>query len=298
MASEKIFFSYSRDDSSFALKLAKDLRNNGAEIWLDQLDIKPGSHWDASIEIALNDATCVIAILSPSSIASNNVMDEISFALEDGKRVIPVLLHECKPPFRLRRLQHIDFTSEYESGFNQLAQSFNLLVTKEILLKNAVYKKDYKPSEFRLSVNAVDQFKYNLFSIDRLDFEKDFILEFTVQSYRPGGSTRYGIAWNFENEKDFLLFTIHTIGSAAYSIGAGNSSTYKSWKRFQEGDISLNGKNVPDVFQIKKMGGKLIFVINNTEVWRTSTYKLSSNHFAFWVADTSDAALLRSALTQ
>jgi hypothetical protein len=126
MSSQKIFFSYSRADSPFALTLAKDLREAGADIWIDQLDIPAGSHWDAAVEKALNGAAYVLVILTPSSTASTNVMDEVSFALESGKKIIPVLLEDCLPPFRLRRLQRIDFTSDYGTGFNQLIASLNL----------------------------------------------------------------------------------------------------------------------------------------------------------------------------
>ena len=45
MALQKTFFSYSRVDSEFVLKLAKDLRTAGADIWLDQLDISAGKRW-------------------------------------------------------------------------------------------------------------------------------------------------------------------------------------------------------------------------------------------------------------
>lgn len=120
MTDETIFFSYSRVDSDFVLKLAKDLRDGGANVWLDQLDIKAGSHWDSSIEAALASASRLIVVLSTASVASNNVMDEVSYALESGKTVIPVLLNECTPPFRLRRLQRIDFTGDYETALNQL----------------------------------------------------------------------------------------------------------------------------------------------------------------------------------
>ncbi len=126
MEAQKIFFSYSRFDSPFALKLAKDLRESGAEIWVDQLDIQAGSHWDAAVEKALDNAACVLVILSPTSIVSPNVMDEVSFALETGKRIIPVLFVDCLTPFRLRRLQRVDFTGEYTSGLNQLIQSLSL----------------------------------------------------------------------------------------------------------------------------------------------------------------------------
>jgi len=37
-------------------------------------------------------------------------MDEVSYALEKGKHVIPILIKECQIPFRLKRLQYINFT--------------------------------------------------------------------------------------------------------------------------------------------------------------------------------------------
>lgn len=50
---QKIFISYSRADAEFALKLAKDLRSAGADIWIDQLDIVSGERWDEAVEEAL-----------------------------------------------------------------------------------------------------------------------------------------------------------------------------------------------------------------------------------------------------
>ena len=114
------FFSYARDDSDFVLKLAKDLRAGGASLWLDQLDIKPGQRWDSAVEEALQRAKGMILILSPDSVASNNVMDEVSYALEEGKLVVPVFDRECNIPFRLRRVQYINFTTDYSQGLAQL----------------------------------------------------------------------------------------------------------------------------------------------------------------------------------
>ena len=128
MSVQKIFFSYSRSDSPFALTLAKDLREAGADIWIDQLDIPAGTHWDAAVEKALNSSAYVLVILSNASTASTNVMDEVSFALESGKKIIPVLLEDCLAPFRLRRLQRIDFTADYTTGFSQLVITLNLAI--------------------------------------------------------------------------------------------------------------------------------------------------------------------------
>jgi len=148
MASEKTFFSYSRDDSEFVLKLAKDLRAAGANIWLDQLDIDPGKRWDIEVEKALKSCPNQLVILSPSAVASHNCMDEVHYALKKKKHLIPILLKECQIPFRLDRFQHINFTGNYESAFNTLIKAFDLKGTptpiKEIektLWQNATHLK-------------------------------------------------------------------------------------------------------------------------------------------------------------
>ena len=121
MNTEKTFLSYSRQgDSDFAMKLARDLRSAGVQIWFDQLDIETGSRWDAAVESALQSATRLIVLLSPTSVASNNVLDEVSYALEEGKRVIPVVVKECAVPLRLRRLHRLDFTRNYDSALRRL----------------------------------------------------------------------------------------------------------------------------------------------------------------------------------
>lgn len=110
-------FSYSREDSDFALRLAGDLKAAGAGVWLDQLDIVPGQRWDRAVEDALTNCPRMMVILSPASVSSTNVMDEVSFALEEQKIVIPVVYRDCTIPFRLRRVQHVDFRSDMRADF-------------------------------------------------------------------------------------------------------------------------------------------------------------------------------------
>jgi hypothetical protein len=119
----KFFFSYARADSEFVLKLAEDLRSTGTNLWLDQLDIPAGARWDEAVEAALHASPCLLVVLSPASVASNNVMDEVSFGLETDKRIVPILFKDCAVPFRLRRLHHIDFRAGYDDGFTRLLQA-------------------------------------------------------------------------------------------------------------------------------------------------------------------------------
>jgi len=114
------FFSYSREDSDFALKLAGDLKAARASVWLDQLDIRPGDRWDRTVEEALTNCPRMLVILSPASVSSTNVMDEVSFALEERKTVIPVMYRDCTVPFRLRRVQYVDFRHDYAHGLQEL----------------------------------------------------------------------------------------------------------------------------------------------------------------------------------
>jgi TIR domain len=125
--SGNLFFSYARADSEFVLKLAEDLRSNGTNLWLDQLDIPGGARWDDAIEAALHDCPCLLVVLSPASVTSDNVKDEISFGLENHKTIVPILYKECVIPFRLKRLQYIDFRVDYNNGFKRLVQTLRLL---------------------------------------------------------------------------------------------------------------------------------------------------------------------------
>lgn len=130
-AAQKIFFSYSRQDGQdCTFKLANDLRAAGANVWVDQQDIEPGKNWDVEIETALNAADCVLFVATPKSVLSNNVQNELGHALEENKKVIPVVFYPCKIPFRLSRLQRIDFTTDYNAAFERLLKALGLPGTK------------------------------------------------------------------------------------------------------------------------------------------------------------------------
>lgn len=125
MATKTTFFSYSRTDTDFVFKLVNDLREAGADIWIDQVDLKKG-YWDSAIETALNSCSQLIIVLSPNSVSSPNVMDEVSYAIENKKTVIPVLLEDCNVPFRLSRFQRIDFTTDYAHGMKHLLVAMDI----------------------------------------------------------------------------------------------------------------------------------------------------------------------------
>lgn len=144
------FFSYSREDSEFALRLAADLKAAGASVWIDQLDIGPGERWDLTVQVALENCPCMLVILTPASVSSNNVLDEVSFALDKKKTVIPVLYRDCEIPFRIMRLQHVDFRTDYQHMLQELLKALHISVqaqTSTVLPANTVAERAPVPRE-------------------------------------------------------------------------------------------------------------------------------------------------------
>jgi hypothetical protein len=148
----------------------------------------------------------------------------------------------------------------------------------------------FNSSDFQLKIGTPGSYISSPFRVDNLDLSKDFLINFQIKSTRNGGSTRYGIAWNYRPE-DFLLFTLHSTNGGYYSIGPGRSRTYAPFSRLSEGFTSVNGENNFDTLQMKMNGSALDFAINGKELWSTTSYRLNSNQFAFWVADFSEALI-------
>jgi hypothetical protein len=125
----RAFISYSRTNKEFATKLAKRLRLMGYPVWFDLFDIPTGSRWDDEVEKALWECSIFMIILTPASIGSENVKDEIGYAIDHGKRILPILLEQCEVPLRLRRFQYVDFKSKsFEEGIESAKELLGGLV--------------------------------------------------------------------------------------------------------------------------------------------------------------------------
>lgn len=114
------FISYAREDEAFARQLAANLRKRGTRVWRDQDDIPKGASWDAEIQKAISRSTHVLLVASPQSVQSPNVLDEIGYALNKDKIVIPLMIADCELPLRVHRAQWIDFRDKYQIALAEL----------------------------------------------------------------------------------------------------------------------------------------------------------------------------------
>lgn len=126
MTTELIFVSYSSQDRPFAIAFAKELQSLGANVWIDQLGIKLGENWDNAIEKALDNSETFMLFLSPTSVESQNVQDEVSIAIQDNKKLVPILIKECDLPMRWKRRQYADLTSDPDKALNDVLEYLGL----------------------------------------------------------------------------------------------------------------------------------------------------------------------------
>ena len=76
----QVFISYSRKDLAFVEQLAADLQAAGLDVWYDLSGLEGGERWRIEIEKAIQESQYVIVVLSPNSVASTWVEEEILFA--------------------------------------------------------------------------------------------------------------------------------------------------------------------------------------------------------------------------
>jgi hypothetical protein len=117
-----IFVSYSRVDLAWVDKLVRKLEVAGLKVWLDVHELHAGKPWDSEIGDALQGMGVLMVVLSPDSVKSRNVLDEINFALNKNRIVVPVLYRPCDVPYRVERLQRVDFTGNDDAAFPGLVE--------------------------------------------------------------------------------------------------------------------------------------------------------------------------------
>lgn len=142
MSSKKLLVSYSRRDTEYVAKLVEALRKQNFEVWFDE-NIRTGADWDNTIESEIKKADAIVLVLSETSVASENVKDEVSYAIGLDKLIVPIKIEECEVPMRLARKQFVDFTAMgAEAGFERLVQDLHTGLNETL---SPVEKGTFKP---------------------------------------------------------------------------------------------------------------------------------------------------------
>jgi hypothetical protein len=121
-----VFLSYAREDSETMRRLASTLGATGLSVWTDE-GLTPGEpSWQKAIEQAIEVASCLVVILSPSAKESPWVNREIAYAQAQGLRVYPALAGgdgRSSVPIALINAQYVDLRSDFDGALRNLASA-------------------------------------------------------------------------------------------------------------------------------------------------------------------------------
>ncbi len=118
-----VFLSHSHADKTFVRSLARRLEEHGLTVWVDEVGLRVGDSLIERLRSAIDKADFLLAVLSPSSIKSRWVREELDLAMTRqiaGRRVrvLPLLKGRCKLPGFLAGKLFADFTTPYRRNRN------------------------------------------------------------------------------------------------------------------------------------------------------------------------------------
>lgn len=115
-----VFISYSHQDAAFAERLICDLQAAGHAVWIDTSALKGGDEWIRAIAEGIINSYAFVIVATLRALQSPWVQDEITWAKQRGKRIIPALLEnvvEAVEFFPLASYQGVKFyDTDYDAA--------------------------------------------------------------------------------------------------------------------------------------------------------------------------------------
>ncbi len=157
-----VFLSYARLDKDRVYEEIKRFNEAGFHVWYDE-GITPGNEWSDAIAEALSKCTVFVVMLTPNSAPREAVLNEISFALDEGKPFLAIYLEDTQLPpglrLRISRKQAIlkyNMTEEeYEFKYIEAFTGFGLKQEKTASLTKPDSDLSKKPDD-EVSVKQLD----------------------------------------------------------------------------------------------------------------------------------------------
>ncbi len=128
---DRIFIAYSRRQRGQAKELADMLTGAGRAVFYDA-KIKAGAVWRQTIQKALDDATHVLIVWTQEAAESDEVEREVSYALSEGKVIIPILGKEIpKLPYHLHGLHYVVLEDDLAAIEDDIIKAIEKYATEE-----------------------------------------------------------------------------------------------------------------------------------------------------------------------
>lgn len=90
-ATPYVFVCYAHEEREQVLTVIDRLKGQGFTVWFDEV-LEAGSRWSDDLARAVEGCAAFLYFLSPRSVSSRYCLDEVHFALECGRPIVPVEL--------------------------------------------------------------------------------------------------------------------------------------------------------------------------------------------------------------
>ena len=105
-----VFISYAREDKDFVQKLQDTFTAQNRETWVDLDDLYAGEEFWPRIRTAIEEAEAFLFVISPEALSSAYCQQELTYAVEHHKRIVPIYYREVDEktilqPLKVRQWQ-------------------------------------------------------------------------------------------------------------------------------------------------------------------------------------------------
>lgn len=113
-----VYISHAPQDNEQADRFDFHLLRNSITTWVDHNDTYPGDNWVKVSEKAMTDCLCLLVILSPRWIKSENCLRELTYCQNLDKKVYVVITEavgEAEYPLSLVEIQAVEMTGDIDA---------------------------------------------------------------------------------------------------------------------------------------------------------------------------------------
>ncbi len=168
MNKSDVFISYKRLDKEFVKKVDTELRKRNYEVWVDWEDIPPGvTDFRLEIESGILSAETCVPILSPDYLESEYCVGELTSAIKNGKRIIPIVYRDIDPKKIPQEIAHINWIffnkeDDFDTAFQKLISALetdmqHVRAHTRLLMRANTWEKNNYDNSFILMGNELKE---------------------------------------------------------------------------------------------------------------------------------------------
>lgn len=121
--SKTLYISYSNKDKELVHKLVEDIKDKGLEVWYDENLVEPGNEYQSKLTEGLQNADAVLVLITPNSISSSYVMNEMGLARGKEKLILPVIYGDVSIPEFIRDIKVIFWKDNYSEVIQRIVKA-------------------------------------------------------------------------------------------------------------------------------------------------------------------------------